>query len=586
MLKMTAGQKKMIGWFVVAILLAMLFQSSDLHERLFLYDVHTFLYAGLVIAWGFMVHQRIVNRLARRYLVLASEFMFILFLSRLIRWRCFRYNAFAQEYTWYVYYVSFLAVPLCSFMAALCVGKGVKDKPLRRAKWLWLVWAANSAVVITNTWHQQFFRFHDETHKNYSYGPAYYAGVALMAVFAIAAMVINVRRCQIAAVSKYWFIPITGMLFFAGLIVWYYAIGGSPTINGYKLYSLQEVFCLCFVFPFESMIQIGIMPNNSRYALFFKQSSLSARILDEEGNVVFASKAEESGKGGNATEDGLVDGKAERRSEKAIRGGKILWVEDVSAIQKLDEEIQKVTEELEEENELIRQENEIRSERIRYETKNHLYDKIAGAVRKKALAIDAILEELVNENRVSLAGDKDLNSNGYVPENVRERLIRAMILGAYVKRMGNMMLITEEADYISTKELGSAVRESLEYFGMSGTPWDFQEKGERLLPERLILLSYDLLEELLENAEQICSLMVWLDVGDGFLFRIMLDSERVPLVATWRLEEQNRMGVKLSVECVDETWRVTLRAEGMQQRTGRTDGTQTLSAHVGKEGEA
>lgn len=102
MLKMTAGQKKMIGWFVVAILLAMLFQSSDLHERLFLYDVHTFLYAGLVIAWGFMVHQRIVNRLARRYIVLASEFMFILFLSRLIRWRCFRYNAFAQEYTWYV----------------------------------------------------------------------------------------------------------------------------------------------------------------------------------------------------------------------------------------------------------------------------------------------------------------------------------------------------------------------------------------------------------------------------------------------------------------------------------------------------
>ena len=106
------------------------------------------------------------------------------------------------------------------------------------------------------------------------------------------------------------------------------------------------------------------------------------------------------------------------------------------------------------------------------------------------------------------------------------------------------------------------------------------------MPERLILLSYDLLEKLLENAEQICSLMVWLDVGDGFLFRIMLDSERVPLVATWRLEEQNRMGVKLSVECVDETWRVTLRAEGMQQRTGRTDGTQTLSAHVGKEGEA
>lgn len=282
----------------------------------------------------------------------------------------------------------------------------------------------------------------------------------------------------------------------------------------------------------------------------------------------------------------MVDGKAERRSEKAIHGGKILWGEDVSAIQKLDEEIQKVTEELEEENELIRQENEIRSERIRYETKNHLYDKIARAVREKALAIDAILEEFVKENRASATSDKNVNDDRYVPENVSERLKRAMILGAYVKRMGNMMLITEEADYVSTKELGSAVRESLEYFGMTGMPWDFQEKGEGLMPERLILLSYELFEELLENGEEICSLMVWLDTSESFLFRIMLDAVRVPLDGNWRMEEQKRLGVKLSVECVDETWRVTLRAEGMQQRTGRTDGTQKVSAHVGKEGEA
>lgn len=561
MLKMTASQKKMIGWFSFAIFLAMLFSCGNLQEKLYLYDVHTFLYSGLVIAWGFLVHQRIVNRQARQHLVLAAIFMLILFISRLIRWRCFRDNAFAQEYAWYAYYVSFVAIPLCSFMAALCVGKEEKEKPLRHVKWLWLIWAAFSAVVITNAWHQLFFQFQDETHKKYTFGPAYYASVGLMAFFAIASMVIIVKRCQVAVVRRYWFIPVVGMLFFAGLIVWYYVIGGSPRIHGVKFYNLQEVFCLCFIFPFESMIQIGIMPGNSRYALFFEQSSLSASILDDGGNVIFSSKTQMPEEKGVSDKGAIPDGERYRRSEKAIHGGKIIWSEDLTAIQRLDEEIQKVTEELEEENDLIRQENEIRSERIRYETKNHLYDKIAGAVREKALAIDTILEGLVSENK---AVRENTEGGGDEHEIVANGLIQAMILGAFVKRMGNMMLITEEADRISTRELGSAVRESLEYFGLTGTPNDFQEKEERLLPSKVILLSYELLEEILESKDEIYSLMVYLDASEVFLFRILLDSEQIPVEETWRAKEIAAAGVRLFVEYVDDTWRVTLREDKMQ----------------------
>ncbi|MBQ1849005.1 MAG: hypothetical protein II139_01395 [Lachnospiraceae bacterium] len=539
MLKMTAGQKKMIAWFVVAVAIAALHTSAVLPNLLHLHDIHTLVYASIVIAWGFLVHQRINNRLARQHLVAASVFMFILFLSRLVRWICFGDSPVVMEYAWYAYYVSFTGVTLCCFLAALCVGKSEKDRPLHVAKWLWLLQIGLSVLALTNSFHELFFHFRDETHEKYDYGILLYLCLALGAVFAIATMATIIRRCQIAALRKYAFIPSVGMFFFAGLIAWYYIIGGSPKLFGHSLYNLQEVFCLMFIFPFESMIQLGIMPGNSRYALFFEQSPISARIEDNAGEIVYESKAHA------AIAQNLAEkSENERRNEKTVHGGKIIWFEDLTAIRQLDEEIQKVTEQLEEENDLIRQENEIRAERISYETKNRLYDKIAGAVREKALAIDGILTQLVQ--------------NGGV--NSKEQLTRAMILGAYVKRMGNMMLIMEESEKISSKELGNAVRESLEYFGLTGLLTDFQELGERRLPAKAILLAYDLLETLLESEFGMDSLVIFLDARKGFTFRILLDAERLPLDASWRAEELAMHGLTLSVDFVDDTWRVILTA--------------------------
>ena len=246
MLKMTARQKRMIGWFVIAILVAVLHTSTDLPSVLHLHDVNTLVYAGSVIAWGFLVHQRIVNRQAKRHLVIASIFMFILFFSRLVRWKCFRNNAYVSEFSWYFYYVSFTAVPLCAFLAALCVGKTEKDQPLRRAKWLWVLQGAFSVAVLTNPWHQMFFRIQDATNEKYDYGVIFYIYLGFGAILAVATIVVIIRRCQIAALRRYWFIPALGMVFFAGLIVWYYALGGSaPQLFGRKLYHLHEVFVSC-----------------------------------------------------------------------------------------------------------------------------------------------------------------------------------------------------------------------------------------------------------------------------------------------------------------------------------------------------
>lgn len=527
MLKWTKGQKKMFMAFMITILLAVIRSSLPHHYTDFMhgYDTHTFLYAGLVIAWGFLVHERIVNPLVRRQLVIASVFMFFLFLCRLIRWRCFSHVPIYTEYAWYLYYVSFTMVPLCAFFAALCVGKTKEDRPLHRVKWLYLVQLLFAVLAFTNSYHELFFRNVNAETDEYEYGMAYYFCFVWTAVMTILSFLIILKRCRLKAAKKYWFIPVAGMLFGTSLSVLYYACGGSPEILGVKLYNLQEVFCLTFILPFECMIQIGILPNNSRYNLLFENSDFAAAILDGQGKVLYSS-AKKSG--------GEESAPYVRRNEKKIHGGSVVWDEDLSAIHRIGEAIREATKRLEEENDLIRQENEIRAERISYETKNRLYDKIAGAVRDKAIMIDQML--------------------------TAETLLQATVLGAYVKRMGNLMLIAEETPQISTRELGNCIRESLEYYGLTGNMQSFLEKGETLLPAKLILLSYELFETVMETPGGLGSIVVWLDARDGYLLRISFDAKENPIGECWKQGELKAFGAVIRAERVDDVWRVQLTA--------------------------
>ena len=133
---------------------------------------------------------------------------------------------------------------------------------------------------------------------------------------------------------------------------------------------MQEAYCFTFITGFESVIQIRLIPANSGLSKLFMQSGLNAEIYDGFGNIILSSKT--------GAEEPPVSDLVVRK--EPICGGSVMWKDDLSAINKLNRDIEEVTEELEGENDLIIQENEIRAERVRFETKNRLYDSIAMAV--------------------------------------------------------------------------------------------------------------------------------------------------------------------------------------------------------------
>lgn len=200
-----------------------------------------------------------------------------------------------------------------------------------------------------------------------------------------------------------------------------------------------------------------------------------------------------------------------------------------------------MTELLEDENELITQENEIRAERISYETQNRLYDKIAGMVREQTAAIREALKDKPGEPVFS------------------ERLPYIAVLGAYVKRMGNLMLLSDQKGTISSGELVAAIRESFDSLKLMDKVGVLRVKGEEELPRQLAVLAYELFETMIERTlPETAGVAVQMRVAQesGFRMEIRTDAAVRPLTEQWKEPERKEIGATLeSAYEEDEGWR-------------------------------
>ena len=564
MLKHTPEQKIRLILFVAALISVACISAFWVGRTFQSYNTASVAYLGIVIAWALTIKKRVMIPVIRRQLLIASFFMGFLFIQRVCRWTLFGNVPVVDEYLRYAYYICFTAIPLCAFLSACCTDKTKEEDPLRHLKWLWLLQVLLSLLAMTNHWHGLLFSTDDIQSGNYEYGPLYFACVAWSAAFSFGAFGVILYKCRISAAKKLWYVPAFFMLFCIGLLVLYYVCGGAPILFGFKVYNIQEVVCALFILPFESMFQIGLVPTNSYYEPFFRLSHAKAAIYDENGGIVFASDSfEEDPERARTLEEGAGESLTEggepvnfRMNRKRISGGSVVWTEDLTAIRKIDEEIRRVTEQLEDENELIRQENEILAERISYETKNRLYDKIAGAVRTQAMAIDEILTQEL---------EKEEKKRGRSPgeeERFRRQLIRVAVLGAYVKRMGNLMLAADEKKVLEIRELGSAIAESLDAYQLTGRTCDHSEGEDGECAAELLILAYELLETVLEeNYEHVRTLVVSLHHKNGFEMNIGTDCDRKPVAEDWKKEQLKKAGASLSVKFLDDTWYLTLREE-------------------------
>ena len=167
-----------------------------------------------------------------------------------------------------------------------------------------------------------------------------------------------------------------------------------------------------------------------------------------------------------------------------IPGGFGFWQDDLTELDRLNEELSEAKKELKEEAELIRLRNELKEKQAKTEQRSLVYDTIARRTQRQSQAISHYAEAA------------RLSSDIAVKEEYRRRIT---LLGAYIKRYANLMLLSQESDVIEAGELGLSVSEVLRYLNYCGIPGEFFNSADCAVEADAVLAVFEVLEILLED---------------------------------------------------------------------------------------
>ena len=400
------------------------------------------IYLVLFLVWGISIHRRIIQIQVRRYLIVISALIIFWIAVRTIRYSLEK-GVWLIRFLWQLYYVPLLMIPLLAVFIALSLGKG---ENFRLPKWTALFYIPTVLLlmlVLTNDLHQIVFIFPADTvvwMDDYNYGIGYFLVVVWMMLCSVTALVIMLIKCRIPHSHKVLILPFL------------------PVILAMIYGTLWIVYCLLFSATLESCIQCGLIQSNTGYDELFPVSRLGAQITDAENNVCLASlnavtlTEEQRRKAGD--EAILADKNTLVRSQP-IGFGHVLWQEDVSELTEAIDQIEDNCSELAERNRIRRKNLEMKKRILALQEKNRVNDLLQSETERQMDLIERILENYETETDGSRCG---------------RLLAGAAVIGAYIKRYGNLLLIRERSSSADIQDLSRCFEESfmnLELLGVN-----------------------------------------------------------------------------------------------------------------------
>ncbi len=425
-------------------------------------------YSVFVIAWTLWTRYRVVHRWAQRMFVLIGLVMLLFILERTVKYSRFFLNQTVERMLWYVYYIPMLLLPLLSLMVALRLGKTDNERPSRAWNLLFLPAGLLIAGFLTNDFHSLAFRFAPDFaqwKQVYSHGILYGFAVAWIIGCVSAALALTVRASAMQRGYRQALMP-------AGVILLSLvgaAVYNSTNLQLLRLVNVPELFCFCVAGYWEACLQTGLIPSNTGYDLLFRASHLCAKIKDRTGAVVYETVPQQT--------DGVFSAQ-----EQPISGGKVTWLKDMTTVTKQKEALEAALAALAERAKLQQAENALKEEREQIAAQTAIYETVNASLQPQMHRIERLLQHS-QTNAQSRASD----------------LLQVCVLGAFVKRKSNLMLLAAKGGLVPLRELELAFRESLSYLEKLGTEGTVFPAPEASLPAKSALYAYDEFEKVVEE---------------------------------------------------------------------------------------
>jgi len=509
------------------------------------YNVITLVvYVVIVSVWRESIHQRVIHKM-----MVAHADGIVFFMLGWIVMRTLRYTVFYQvepleRWCWYSYYIPMIMIPMFCFMSARCLGEPEDWKPEKGFYAMYIPAFLLVIGVMTNDMHQLAFKIRKGSGlvaEVYDRGPIYYCIIIWALVLSGAMMISLLRKCRIPGTKRILWFPISAVMI-GSICALVYA---ANQIEGFIEFSIISYGVI--ITAWESCIWLGLMPSNTHYEEMLLGSSVSVQIINQENKVCYASEVSQK-----LEEDVIEQAKKElvnleeniRLRCKPISGGHVLWTEDVSSVNEILAELEEIGQNLAESNDLLSAEIALKQRKVKIDEKNNLYDRIAKSVERQLSYIRNLLEKMTPEDDIL---DKEFAV--------------IAILGAYIKRQTNMILLKEKLDKIAVEELFYCIRESVECLRGCKIHCSFDSSVSGEVDADTAILLYDVFQRAIEKAlDELYSVLINLTEKDGKIcLKMVLEDYRALLPEDYQREEILRCNGTLSVKEIDGAEYVMLR---------------------------
>lgn len=438
------------------------------------------IHVTLLICWCASIHRRIMNTQVRHLLMAVGALMTFWLTVRTMKYEFVADTTHPSlRYLWYCYYIPMVLIPAIGMFILCFMGKP-EDYRLPKKMYSLLIPAGLlMGSVLSNDLHQLVFRFHKGIElfdKEYSYGFLYYIVMAWFIILGLIFVIGLLRKSRVPGSKKMQKLPLIIML--AAVAFW---IGYSVFHFKVDLTAVDNLIIACLL---ESAIQCGMISANNHYGELFEVTTVPVLITDKAYEPCYCSDSALLSIPKETlcrTEEGTVQMANILLDSAPVNNGYTVWQTDVSRENALKEHLDAVCEQLSEENTLLQAEFELKEQQAKTDEKNRLYDRIALEVSAQLDRIHSLL----------MLSKED-------PERSKHYMAKVCVMGAYIKRRGNLVLLGENQTCIHSKELEYCLLESADNLNLCGICTAFHCGQSGSFSVETAITAYDFFQSVLQ----------------------------------------------------------------------------------------
>ena len=283
---MEKTNKKTILYTIgVAILLVIAYYSRAFHTevdnpilKMLLVMIRSVIQISLVIVWCSSVRTRIINKQVRHYLIAVGILLAFWLILRTCKWEFIAQNGtHLGRYLWYAYYIPMVFVPLLGVLIIDHIGKAENYKTPNSLKYMYIPAVFLVTAVFTNDLHNLVFSFpsgYQNSESDCVYHVLYYVTMAWFILLGIYFVVMLIKKSRVPGSKSFQKLPavILGISIIFWIMYCMHIVGGD----------LAAIDCIMIIALLESAIQSGLIPSNTNYYELFRNSTVSAQIVDAD----------------------------------------------------------------------------------------------------------------------------------------------------------------------------------------------------------------------------------------------------------------------------------------------------------------